>query len=299
MKCREARKHMQPMMDNELDTETNLEVLGHLNVCDECQKKYESSRTFQQKLKKKLQDRSAPESLETSFNELVAEKTGRRVDNKMSGTKTGRFVPMAVAATVLLLVGILTVFPGIFDISLSPAVGGQLVSFYRETAEGAHAAIHQQDYGEFNGIPPGIQQAQLEMDYHSRSADVTVPDFNDARCKIIDGKAYPEGTDLLPWPHYYTVYCFSAESKKHLVTYLTFEKENFDPRNLDTDRFRVDRAKDGIWRISPRDADITLFTWWEGDQVYAIIGKDLSPITDLSSVARKAMAATRSSSSGK
>ncbi|MEQ8762432.1 MAG: zf-HC2 domain-containing protein [Planctomycetota bacterium] len=51
MKCPEARQHLYPFLDDELDVPTNLDVLAHLHVCSRCADLFEEERQFNDSLR--------------------------------------------------------------------------------------------------------------------------------------------------------------------------------------------------------------------------------------------------------
>lgn len=51
MKCPEARQHLYPFLDDELDVPTNLDVLAHLNVCSRCTELFEEERQFSEAIR--------------------------------------------------------------------------------------------------------------------------------------------------------------------------------------------------------------------------------------------------------
>lgn len=53
MKCPDARRHLYALLDNELDVERNLEVLGHLDRCPECARIASGTRAFEQMIREK------------------------------------------------------------------------------------------------------------------------------------------------------------------------------------------------------------------------------------------------------
>lgn len=53
MKCPEARRQVYAVLDNELDVARNLDVLGHLDQCPECARRFECTKAFEELVRDK------------------------------------------------------------------------------------------------------------------------------------------------------------------------------------------------------------------------------------------------------
>ena len=63
MNCVDAKRHLDLFLDGELDVETNLKVLEHLNLCSGCAKTFEGERWLGGEVRRKLCENKAPDAL--------------------------------------------------------------------------------------------------------------------------------------------------------------------------------------------------------------------------------------------
>ncbi|NOZ21605.1 MAG: hypothetical protein GXP25_11035 [Planctomycetes bacterium] len=63
MDCEEVRKYIHPFLDDELDVETNLDVLEHINFCTECGERFEEEKNLQEIIRAGLLRTPKPEGL--------------------------------------------------------------------------------------------------------------------------------------------------------------------------------------------------------------------------------------------
>ncbi len=104
MKCQDARKHLYPFLDDELDVPTNLDVLAHLNVCLTCAVEFEAERGFGESLLRSQAEvglsKSARARIRTSFLQQVGEQ--RRFPLRIRLQRT-RGIAAALLVTITLV----------------------------------------------------------------------------------------------------------------------------------------------------------------------------------------------------
>ena len=60
MNCNDVRKYFYAFLDDELDVEKNIEVLGHLDMCYGCGQRMEKERLLQTRIKETVCEVKAP-----------------------------------------------------------------------------------------------------------------------------------------------------------------------------------------------------------------------------------------------
>jgi hypothetical protein len=74
MNCNDVRKYLYAFLDDELDVEKNIEVLGHSNICCGCGRRMEKERLLQKRVKETVCEVKAPAYLEQMILKRTEEK---------------------------------------------------------------------------------------------------------------------------------------------------------------------------------------------------------------------------------
>lgn len=72
MNCTEVRKYLYAFADGELDTQTNLDVLEHLNMCSSCTQKVNAQQKLKERVGVVMGDEKSPEALRSSLGAMIA-----------------------------------------------------------------------------------------------------------------------------------------------------------------------------------------------------------------------------------
>lgn len=93
MNCTDARRHLDPFQDNELEVAANLEVLKHLNLCPTCAEIFETERRLREAMKASIASERASENLR------------RRIHEAISRPRARRWIPSLASLAAALMVG--------------------------------------------------------------------------------------------------------------------------------------------------------------------------------------------------
>ena len=105
MNCNDVRKYFYAFLDDELDVEKNIEVLGHIDMCCECGQRIEKERHLQTRVRKIVCEVKAPAYL----RQMILKRTEERPNFFLLFVKklmSERFlIPLAgIAATVIMVI---------------------------------------------------------------------------------------------------------------------------------------------------------------------------------------------------
>lgn len=290
MNCNEARKYIYPLLDNELDTKQNVEVLNHLNMCDQCQEKFETERAYLEDLSTHLSNREAPETLEEQIREMAGEarKSRSRLDQIRNKLKS--IAPAASAAIFLFALLSLAVFSLYIKRDTEPS---EAVRYMPEL----HSRVKHQTIKNINKNPDEfseIRPEELKERYRDEikliSRDVSIPSLEKYSCKILDGKAEPSGVGALVDPLFYALYCIpKKESDGHnFMTYVVMKRSWFSPEQLKLSDKTVSTSGD-FTLISDRKSKNNMIYWGNNEYVCVFVSSDMNKdqLLQLSRTARK------------
>lgn len=104
MNCNNIRKYFYAFLDNELDTERNIEILAHLDMCYECSQRIESERQLQQRVKETVYKVKAPAYLAPKILKRIERKSGFFTSFKDTFLLKKRLIPLGAVTTAIILI---------------------------------------------------------------------------------------------------------------------------------------------------------------------------------------------------
>lgn len=108
MRCKEYIKYLSPYMDSELDAKTCIEITNHLDICQDCQRRFAQEQEVERLLVKKLKEERMPEHIWKSVQTSVGAVDYLPEDSARRWISLKWLVPAAVAAA--LVIGLSTFF---------------------------------------------------------------------------------------------------------------------------------------------------------------------------------------------
>lgn len=99
MNCVESKRYLDLFLDGELDVETNLKVLEHLNLCPPCSKVFEGERWLGGEIRSRLSEEKAPAELVGRLQQAIA-REGIAASSRRWGSVASLAASFLVAGTV-------------------------------------------------------------------------------------------------------------------------------------------------------------------------------------------------------
>lgn len=296
MKCEEARKYLYPLLDNEIDTEKNLEVLSHLDMCEACQKKFEAEEQFMNKLSGSLSDQEAPDSLRNSIREEIQRKKQSRNVVSRAVTFIQGHKPLATAALLLFAVGLV----GILQMFMNtPQSASEVLTALPE----AHDKLVEQilntdpDINQIRTGKPHRIQEQFSKEFPELRKEIRIPDLKKLSCKLVDEELHAQGTRNIHSPHFKTTYCLTQNGKHKFATLIVMRRANLFNK-IQNSSAKILRKEGEFTLLSQPDQQTRMLLWSHKNLVCAFVSRDLSgdKLFELGRETRKQAKAFRTSS---
>lgn len=109
MKCTEARKFLSAFVDNELDVRSNLELLDHVQICQDCSRRVDDLKRLKDAVESYMSSVGAPREVKDRVLESLHRGTrvAGRLDHRLGRlAHTGWFRVSVAAASILLVFGL-------------------------------------------------------------------------------------------------------------------------------------------------------------------------------------------------
>ncbi len=268
MNCEEARKYIYPMLDNELDTETNLEVLSHLNMCESCQERLEVEKSFQNQLSGALSGKSVPDDTRGLIEEELAEARGNHSFFRRLQSGINRVLPAAAAVLLFVAAG-MVVYSGI-GLNGGDRSGEILSTMpaYHEKLMQSNKHHYEQQVSTQSFLTQERVQKQLAGRFRSLNKEVRIPSLDEKQCKILDGGLDADSWNQFGAPYYYVVYCYQpGENAQYGITHLAVKQSA--PRTAISFGKKEDgrvKRKGDLHYIQKDNGKLNTVFW--GDQTY-------------------------------
>lgn len=104
MNCNNIRKYFYAFLDNELDTERNIEILSHLDMCHECSQRIEMERQIQESVKETVCKIKAPTYLTQKILKRIERKPGIFTSFKDAFLLKRWLIPLGAVTTAIILI---------------------------------------------------------------------------------------------------------------------------------------------------------------------------------------------------
>jgi anti-sigma factor RsiW len=131
MNCREIRKYLYPFLDGELDVDTNVQVLDHVNVCEACTDIVASERALQGLYRGQLRAAQLPGGLEDRIRQALDEAG---TPSRPAPVYRMWFPAVAAAITILFTLDLVSNVPEP-AVAASPLIAS-LIDQYQDVATG-------------------------------------------------------------------------------------------------------------------------------------------------------------------
>ncbi len=212
MECDEVRKRIYPLLDDELETETNIEVLSHLNVCDRCQEKFEAERNFLQEISDALTDRSVPEDVREDIQHRLEQarenrsgspwmRRGKTWDNMMSA---------AVFLLLVLSAGLLSNYFPLHRSSSAEEVIRTFPKYHQEVVsrqkEHFSNRVQHENFKTLDEVKDWLVRKFPE--FRER---LQVPSLRENQCEVLDVDAVSMESFSFDAPHFHVMYCYLGD----------------------------------------------------------------------------------------
>jgi hypothetical protein len=299
MKCKEVRKRIYPLLDDELETETNIEVLAHLNVCDRCQEKFEAEREFLNNLSEALTDQEVPEDVEEDIQRRLEEARERKKPSRGPTTyRWGNVMSAAVFLLLVLMAGIVSNQFPLHDRSTADEVIRTFPEYHNNVIQREKETFAKQvNSGTFRTLEE--IKGRLVRQFPEFRDQLEVPSLKDNQCEVLDATTLPAENNMFKAPNFHVVYCYMGtdipRNKSHEgVMLVGVERTDVDLDQV-SDLRRVEGA-DGFY-MNRVGTDGPHCIFWKNDRfLMAMITDGLSRehLTKLARSARDKMKQVRS-----
>jgi len=291
MNCEDVKKYIYPLLDNELDTETNLEVLSHLNMCDSCQERLEAEKAFQNKLSDTLSSRSAPDETRQMIQDRLAEARANRSLFRRLQSGVDRVLPAAAALLLCLAAG-MVVYTGIYV--KSPSSSLDLLN----TMPAYHDRLIQSNKDHYlKQVQSGtfLDESRLNKTFGRNLRELKgsgdIPSLEEQQCKILDGGVESDRWNRFGSPFYYVVYCYRPDEQTHHgITHVAVRQPFPEGENVPADAFDRPIQRKGNLRYVRGDGDRghTVF-WGNRTHTFAMMSDEVSveKLLEFAEVARR------------
>ncbi|MCR4289579.1 MAG: hypothetical protein NUV86_04885 [Candidatus Scalindua sp.] len=112
MNCNDVRKYLYAFLDDELDVEKNIEVLGHSNICCGCGRRMEKERLLQKRVRETVCEVKAPAYLEQMILKRTEEKPNFFISVVKKLMSERRLVSLAGIAAAIIMTVYFFAIPG-------------------------------------------------------------------------------------------------------------------------------------------------------------------------------------------
>lgn len=280
MKCEEARKYLYALLDNELDTERNLEVLSHLNVCDRCSRRFDREQVFLEKLSETVQSEEPDEAFRERMEQMVRERTTRRSILKriFSFFRRRRMI-----SSSLFLGGAVAILLGFFWFTTAGS-SLQSNSVVQHMGE-MHRGFTQQNQDQEADLAvrtsdPESLRRRFAPSFNLFRNHIVIPSLEDQRYTLLGGQTKNVSLPRSPLPGFVAVYRqTNGEEKRNYVSHQVLDLQNtsLDSAQFQSLREEILKSSDTFRVVDTGDVKMVL--WGNENMLCSFVARDVKDET--------------------